>query len=338
MNANLYLHTNSIRWNGVDNEYELLSKLSKLTVDLISFKNNSKNTHHNIKVSPQIYEVDICKSKKIIEIIEGLQREEKNYIYSILGNTSEECDLSYEELETKSMYDPGETECNAILFLNHNKTNISINPYMTFDRYQIIYNTQTLMVLYRQILGNHPGDAIHFMGECHICFPNIYFHVHCNDSIIDYLNRIPRKIVCHLACMNDCLLNFIKEKETGKDANTVLEEFAGCYGLETGSLQRNIKSARVQVKFSRQIPGKNLPPHCSLTSIRCLRMFLLRHTFMETGSLLPICEMPVLLDLPSRKELLKLLRLLFPDILRNCRMQQSDWGESVFISQMPVTG
>ena len=242
MNANLYLHTNSIRWNGVDNEYEILSKLSKLTVDLISFKNNSKNTHHNIKVSPQIYEVDICKSKKIIEIIEGLQREEKNYIYSILGNTSEECDLSYEELETKSMYDPGETECNAILFLNHNKTNISINPYMTFDRYQIIYNTQTLMVLYRQILGNHPGDAIHFMGECHICFPNIYFHVHCNDSIIDYLNRIPRKIVCHLACMNDCLLNFIKEKETGKDANTVLEEFAGCYGLETGSLQRNIKS------------------------------------------------------------------------------------------------
>ena len=60
------------------------------------------------------------------------------------------------------------------------------------------------------------------------------------DEEYHYLETSPRKIIYYLSCLNDKFNEVYKRHlDKGSDANTILKDFSGTYGLdETGSLQQ----------------------------------------------------------------------------------------------------
>lgn len=240
MKANLFLHIDSLKHNGTDSEEIYLSKLRMLFDDLIEIR-NAYSADNCIKVSISLpYGKEALYSgKDIYTVAESMGREEKNFIYSLMGNTADVFDESLLEIEKTCIYREDETECNTVVYLNKPAQGKPTYPitYISFDKYHIVYGKESWHTMRRQIMGNHPGTPKEFMDECKVHFPNIVFHKNCETSIEGYLNLIPRKIVYYLSCMNDKLLHQISSSTT-TDENVVLSDFCGKYGFdEAGSRQ-----------------------------------------------------------------------------------------------------
>lgn len=280
MLANLYIHADSIKYNGIDTESEFYSKFSLLLRDLSEIR-NQYGEENAIKVSPCLSLVKLFKEKTLFEVISFLEPEERNFIYSVLYNTSEECDLPLCHLLELCKYQVDEIECNTIIFLNKETNNQPQQfpiDYITFNQYEIVYGKDSWHTLRRQIMGNHPGTPHDFMQAAIIHFPNIVFHPNCESSIVGYLDKIPRKIVYYLSCMNDKLLEH--KSLTGiSDENILLVDFCGKYKFdEAGTRQSTpIKKKSYQFDFLKQgclDEPKNYKtitcdPHMKISSCDC---------------------------------------------------------------------
>jgi hypothetical protein len=237
MKANLYIHPDAIKHNGLESEYDYISKFKLLIDDLIEIK-TSYSDDNTIYVSDCLSNCNLYENNGIFEVASKLGYEEKNFIYSIAYNTSSESSLSLNQIRNLCKYQKNEQECNSVIYLYNPVGAIKKTSYISFDEYVIVCGTDTWHTLRRQIIGNHPGSPDDFISECKIHFPDIVFHDNCILSIGGYLNTIPRKIVYYLSCMNDKLLEF-KMNSGIKDVNTLLERFCTEYGFdEAGSLQR----------------------------------------------------------------------------------------------------
>ena len=251
MVANLFLHPDTFKYNTVDTLEQVAHKLSFLVKDMAIIV-NEYNQENRFKVPQSLWLTKIYDSMTICDLAEEcLDNDYKGVFYTMLSDTSDEYDnISLEELESRCKYQLNEQEVNSILVFNTPELDLSeqksvVNDYITFDDYQIVYNRKTWMYLRRQILGNHPGSPKKFIDECKKYFPNIIFSCNCTTSLEDdefkYLEIIPRKIVYYLSCLNDCFADIIASYD-GKsvNANTILENFSGNYGLDTpGSIERN---------------------------------------------------------------------------------------------------
>ena len=237
MKANLYIHPDAIKHNGLESEYDYIKRFKLLIDDLIEIK-NSYFDDNVICVSDNLLTCNLYGNDNIFDVASKLGYEEKNFIYSVAYNTSNDSGLSLNQIRNLCKYKKDEQECNSVIYLYNPLGAIQNTPYISFDEYVIVSGTDTWHTLRRQIIGNHPGSPDDFISECKIHFPDIVFHDNCILSIEGYLNTISRKIVYYLSCMNDRLLDF--KKESGiKDVNTLLEQFCSKYGFdEAGSLQR----------------------------------------------------------------------------------------------------
>ena len=237
MKANLYIHPDAIKRDNKDTEQEYIVKFKQLVDDLINIK-YSYSGDNEFFVSDTLCTACLSDNKNIFEIINKLDTEERNFIFSVIYNTSAESNISLMSIRNLCKYKQDEQECNSVIYLYNPLGAIQNTPYLSFDEYVIVSGTDTWHTLRRQIIGNHPGSPDDFISECKIHFPDIVFHDNCILSIGGYLNTIPRKIVYYLSCMNDKLLDF-KMKSGIKDVNTLLEQFCSKYGFdEAGSLQR----------------------------------------------------------------------------------------------------
>lgn len=168
MQVNLYLHKDTFCYNGTDSREDLVNKLNLLTNDLAKIKSTNGSNIVNILVSSDLPITDIYQKENIFNLLKEVSPEAKILFYSIIGNTSEDCDSTIEEIKKKCTYKKDEEECNSLVYLNvpeetSEVKNYSKKPYIQFDNYEIIYNFQTWQTLERQILGNHPGDLITFL-------------------------------------------------------------------------------------------------------------------------------------------------------------------------------
>ena len=248
MIANLYLHTESFKYNGTNSSDEVATKIKRLIEDMRDVIYNSSN-ENVFKVPTQIYNCPIFKEQTIVDFANAyLDGEQQVLMYSVLGNTSDDYSLTYEELEQKCLYQENETEINSILILNRRKDDEEKNadkkePYIQFDKYKIIYDLLSWKTLRRQIIGNHPGTPTEFIGECRKYFDILDIHNNCIKSLEEdnYLETIPRKIVYYLSCLNDGFYSVMRRHtDKEEDANSILADFSGEYGLdEPGSLERN---------------------------------------------------------------------------------------------------
>lgn len=253
MKANLYLHADSLKYNGTDTEEEFNNKFASLLDDLDEIRNNH-GADNVIKISSSIAygEVHLYGNQTIYNIADALDKEERVIIYSLLGNEADIYEAPLEDIEKLCYYDANEAECNTVIYLNKPASVKTTYPikYMTFDRYQIVYGTESWHTFRRQIMGNHPGTPDEFMEECKKHFPNILFHSNCTSSIVEYIDLIPRKIVYYLSCMNDKFLEHLKNSTT-TDENVVLADFCGMYGFDENGTRQSTpgKKSSYQFKF-----------------------------------------------------------------------------------------
>lgn len=252
MIANLYLHADALKYNGRDSEVEFRQKFTDLLTDLRTIRNEF-GEENTIKVSTSLLEgsVALFETKNIYDIASDLEYEEKNFIYSLMGNGAAEFNSTLEQLIAQCKYVDGETECNTVVYLDRPLPSAPEYPmkYMTFDLYEIVYGKDSWRTVRRQIMGNHPGTPQEFMGNCGLYFPNLHFHANCTSSISGYLDLIPRKIVYYLSCMNDFLPSHVQAAKT-IDENALLSDFCGKYGFdEPGTRQASTKK-KVNYQFS----------------------------------------------------------------------------------------
>lgn len=290
MKANLYLHPEAFAYNGKDTKEEVKQRLNSFISDMkiIIFENNQENKFY---VLPALATTSVYEKESLISFASScLEGEEQGVFYSMFANTASEYEnVTLEELLPICTYYPEEQEVNTVVFLNQNQdsslpefenagntreeTKSVVNDYITFDNYQIIYNKDSWNTLRRQILGNHPGSHKEFVQDCRKYFPNICFHDNCveslKDSEYDYLKTSPRRIVYYLSCLNDHLNEIYTRHATkGKDANSILEDFSGHYGLDkAGSIQANSKTKEALTFIFKdsninELSREDVPVHC----------------------------------------------------------------------------
>lgn len=264
MIANLFSHQDAFLYNNRDTKDQVAEKLRALVCDMSCIIYKYKDENH-FMVSSKLFSIQVFANTTIIDLAEQcLDPDKKGVFYSMIGDTSYNFEgLSLEDLRAKCRYDKKEKEVNSIVVLNVPEYALSaedkaetedeakkvhksiVRDYITFNEYSIIYSKNTWTYLRRQILGNHPGCHKDFIEECKEYFPQLLFHKNCisslSDDNYDYLKTSSRKIVYYLSCLNDNFKNFFdSHKMKGCDANTILADFSGQYGLDgAGSLQQN---------------------------------------------------------------------------------------------------
>lgn len=264
MRANLFLHPDTFIYNKVDTFNQVSIKLVSLVYDMAKVITDY-SIENQFKVPVALMSVPVYEGMTIIDLAEScLEKDGLGIFYSMLANTSEEYDnININDLRMMCYYYPEEKVVNSILVFNVPEEDLSeeekakdeddakmkhqsiIHDYITFEKYEVVYSKQTWLHLRRQILGNHPENPASFVNDCREYFPNLCFHDNCVTSLTDseynYLETSPRKLVYYLACLNDNF-NALREShiKKGNDANTILADFSGKYGLdEPGSLQQN---------------------------------------------------------------------------------------------------
>lgn len=273
MIANLYLHKDAFEYNGTDSQDQVIDKLRAFADDMrdIVFSHTDENV---FCVSSEVLTCEVFSGVSLINSISSyLDGDQVAIMFSVLANQSEEYSHSLEELKSMARYRPDEESVKSIVYLNKPKTERDLTHYIQFDDYEIVYDKSSWITLRRQILGNHPGTPDSFIQDCGKYFTNLTFHSHCVDSLQDdyyqYLDVIPRKIVYYLSCLNDGFKTIRNRHiDTAPDANSILSDFSGCYGLdEPGSLERDpVKKATLTYIFTKTEcgPGEdcNVPMLC----------------------------------------------------------------------------
>lgn len=226
MIANLYLYNDSLMHNGRDSEADIVHKLNSFASDLqyiLQYREDNK-----VYVDPNVSLVEVVDGKTIWEIISYVDHEERNLLFSVLANTSEDANIPIDQLKQRLRFH-SQDECSAIIAFN----NIAdIDPDLS-----IIYDKQNWFTFRRTMLGIYPGDADFFINECSKYFVDLYFHENNKLVIGNYLNKFSRKILKYLSHLNDDYRIFMS-KSKGVDSNKKLQEFSIAFGLdEHGSMQ-----------------------------------------------------------------------------------------------------
>lgn len=268
MIANLYLHSESFRYNGCDSEETVVGKIKSLLNDIVDIVYKYRDENIFKTSSDLIYNCDIYENEPLMDFIEKhLDNDEKTLFYIMLSDISENHNLSSEELDELCMYKEDEKEVNSLLRINAPINNGNIKwdePYMSFNKYEIVYSKSSWITLRRQILGNHPGDACNYINEARKYFTDIYFHDNCINSLKQdkYLEIIPRKLTLYLACLNDRFYDIRSSYKSNSDRNVILADFSGrCAMDEPASLEGNI-SKKDSMTFDFLIDKKQFKVCC----------------------------------------------------------------------------
>ena len=254
MKTTLYIHSEALKCASNESESNYKNKFCGFVKDLVFIHNMKMDDH--FCVSKNLCMEPLCNGRDIFSIAdETLCGDEIDILYRVLANTAQECDLPLSQLKELCLYHAEEAECCTLAVLNSDKDmEKKDNPYITFDCYEIVYGKKDWITFRRQVLGNHPETPNRFIESCKLLFPQLFFHSNCTESVSGYLDKIPRKIVYYLSCLNDRFVLF-RETFSSTQANDILEGFAGKYGLDKeGSIERN---AQHKKSFTYMFPVSN---------------------------------------------------------------------------------
>ena len=282
MVAHIYLHPDNFRYNNVDSEAFLASKLKSLVNDMeeVVYEHNDENKFF---VVPGLFEIDVFYKEQLIPFVnKSLTGDEQGVLYTMLADVAEgTATMTLDELESRCHYRPEEETPTSMVVLNVPEENEEVagekgepKDYIQFDHYEIIYGKNNWRTFRRQILGNHPGDdpAV-FINECERYFPNLSFHANCTNSLVykefDCIHTCPRKIVYYLSCLNDRYHIICKEyhdADRSNEPNDILADFSGRYGFDkAASIQGKPTSKNTRTfKFVHQDDKHEIDVLCDL--------------------------------------------------------------------------
>lgn len=239
----MYLHQNNLVYNGSDTETQVINKLNSFVDDLSFMKDPTFSKDDNrIIFTNSIFEVPVYKDENLISFSEKhLERDKFSLLMNLVCSFVSEESFEVDDIKAKAVYCADEKDCVCTLIVL-NSEDSGEKKKLQFDYYELVYNQGSWLTFRRQILGNHPGTPHEFLLSCNLFFDDLCFSDNCEDDLADVLALISRRLVFHLAYMNDYLFDFYRTYSSPNDMNSLLAEFAGKYGFDKdGSLSRTPK-------------------------------------------------------------------------------------------------
>lgn len=221
MVAHFYLMAESFRNNGNLNDVEIEEKIKRLAEDvrLINQYRDTNILYTNYNdLYPQIfystYTVSdfICNPQKLKS--EGVDRDVINALNNIIQKSQETTCTSKEVIDNLLSW-IDEDNCHGL---------IAFQKIDEFDEnLQIIYGLDGWYKFRRHFLGEYPKNENFFIDECIKYFPKLFFHDRNRTSIKAIFSDCPKKIIYHLAALNDVFKNF---QQIGLNRTEMLKQFS----------------------------------------------------------------------------------------------------------------
>jgi len=259
MDALIVLHPDGLRYNGKDSYEDVVKKVRAFVTDLAKIIRPQNQAlpfgNDSVRFSHGVFTVHVFEDKTLFDIASNaFIGEEADLFYSFFDEQGYTEELPFDALQDLSKYRKEEKICTAVAVLNsvpqtfsdekerRAKENEKKRNYITFEKYEIVYDQRSWQFFRRQILGNHPGNAKEFVSQCRRLFDRLQFSEDCESSVSGYLDKIPRRLVYYLSCMNDSLKDHYCSEYTETNGrmnlNSFLANFSGEYAFdENGSME-----------------------------------------------------------------------------------------------------
>lgn len=277
MKATFYLHEDNFVCPPDLDKHIYVNRIGKLMMDLSNIIED-KVEENVLAISDGIFKVPVYADDMIYDLIDSeFPIEQQKYLYQILYNNDFIRAFAVQDIEPKTYYSPDEKECHSLIVLNSEQEGVgegtepevddgeevgeeseeeslediievaaSRKPYMTFDKYEIVYDHGSWLMVRRQILGNHPGQPERFIERSRHYFDKLEFGLDCVYTLEDHLNYVPRKIVYYLSCMNDKLYEFWKTHSNQDSPKIYCAEFAGKYNMDRAGSPQSGKKEKAE--------------------------------------------------------------------------------------------
>jgi hypothetical protein len=244
MVAEFYVIPESFAFNAALSVPEIENKIRLLANDIIYIKKYRDS--NKFLVHYDIYEVNFLNGITLSQILgnvsvarEYFSRDAYNALLKIIIE-SKKTTISVNEVVQVLLPQHDENICHGLIAFEPMP---GIHP-----QFQLIYNLTTWFNFRRYFLGLYPKNPFFFFDECVKYFPKLYFHERVRETIGDILDNCPKKIVYHLAALND---QFRSSQQQNLNRTQVLQHFSNTANLdETATLEGDAKrKARLTFKF-----------------------------------------------------------------------------------------
>jgi len=234
MIAHFYLLAESFHNNANFSKEEIEEKINCLSddVNLIHRYRETNRLYVNYtEIYPQVlystYTVQdfICHGHELKK--QGVfERNVLNALNKII-HKSQETDYSLQKVKDELLPTINEHSCHGLIAF-HKIDDLD-------DNVQIIYGIEGWYKFRRHFLSLYPQDENFFIDECIKYFPDLYFHKRNRETIKSILGYCPKKIVFHLAALNDKFKDCVG---TNLDRTQILKQFSIHANLdETATLE-----------------------------------------------------------------------------------------------------
>jgi hypothetical protein len=234
MIAEFYLIADSFAQNVCLSVSEIENKIKCLAND-IQYIRKYKDTN-KIFVHAEIYEVNFINGISVSDLLfntpvseRHLDRDTRILLQRIIYESPTITEITSEEFKQVLLPSHDANSCYGLIAFNLIE---DVDP-----AFQVIYDLNGWLTFRRHFLGLYPQNAFFFVDECAKYFPNLYFHERIKTSINSILFNFPKKIIFHLAALNN---QFRYSQQPGLNRTQVLQAFSANANLdETASLEGN---------------------------------------------------------------------------------------------------
>lgn len=242
MVAELYIIAESFAYNADFSKEQVEEKVKGLSKDFIEIRKHQP--FNRIFVHPDIYNIpfvqniplstllfDPIESKKIID------RDVYNALQKIIVESAI-TSITSEEVISVLLPEHNENICHGL---------IAFHAIPGIDEHlQIVYNISDWYRFRRYFLGLYPKNPSHFIEECNIYFPGLFFHEENKNSIGSILGECPRKIIYHLSALND---NFKRFYTFPYNRTIALKEFSIYSNLDEAASPEGNPERKLELTF-----------------------------------------------------------------------------------------
>lgn len=233
MIAELYIVAESFANNVDFTTSEIESKIKSLANDFVCIR-KYKDTNV-IFVHPDIYSVDFINGVLLSDLLydsmiakKHIDRDVYNALQKIIIESATK-DISSEEVIEVLLSEHNKDICHGLIAFNPIE---GIQPEL-----QIVYDLNGWLGFRRYFLGLYPKNSDFYIDECIKYFPNLFFHERNRTTIGTIFNDCPKKIIYHLAALND---TFRSIETLNLNRTQILEAFSIIANLdEKASLEGN---------------------------------------------------------------------------------------------------
>lgn len=231
MIAEFYIVAESFANNTSFTTPEIENKVISLAADYIYIRRYRKT--NKIFVHPDIYKVNFLTNLSLSDLLFNpqvakihLDRDVFNSLQKIVTETLSTPHTSQEVIEVL-LPKHNEEQCHGLIAFNQ-LDGVALE-------FQIVYHLHGWLNFRRYYLGLYPKNENFYIDECIKYFPQLYFHERNRTSIRTIFKDCPKKIIYHLAALND---KFRESQQAGLNRTQVLVHFSVNNHLdETASLE-----------------------------------------------------------------------------------------------------